>query len=192
VISREEGKAWLRMDTSKKTILIIGGSLGAKSINEAIDQHLEEILNLDVQIVWQTGTPYYQQAKTRAEGRPNVKVFEFIREMEYAYAAADIVISRAGALAIAELCIAARPVIFVPYPYAAEDHQTSNAMALVEHNAALLVKDSDAATELLNKLKHLLVDNKMQELMTKNLKTLAIKDADERIAAKVMEIAIGN
>jgi len=141
-------------------------------------------------VIWQTGKPYYQTAVKRAKAfEGKVKVFEFIREMDYAYAAADVVISRAGALAIAELCIIGKPVIFVPFPYAAEDHQTSNAMALVEHNAAMMVKDSDAATELVKKLKTLLHDTAMQDIMMASLKNLAIKDADERIAEKVIEIA---
>jgi UDP-N-acetylglucosamine--N-acetylmuramyl-(pentapeptide) pyrophosphoryl-undecaprenol N-acetylglucosamine transferase len=189
VISRKEGQHWLGMDESKRTVLIVGGSLGAKSINEAVDLHLETILQEQIQVIWQTGKPYYQQARARAEGINGVKVFDFIREMDFAYAAADVVISRAGALAIAELCIAAKPVIFVPYPYAAEDHQTSNALALVEHNAAELVKDNEVKTELFKKLKILLKDSMMQELMIRNLKALAIRNADERIAGKVVEIA---
>lgn len=190
VISRVEGQNWLGLDGNKKTILVVGGSLGAKAINEAIDKGLEDILADGVQLVWQTGKPYYEQAKQRAaafEGK--IKVFDFIREMDYAYAAADMVISRAGALAIAELCIVAKPVIFVPFPYAAEDHQTSNAMALVEHNAAIMVKDSDAKAELVKKLRSLLKDESMQDLMRSNLKAVAIKDADERIAKKIIEIA---
>ena len=189
-ITGEEGQAWLGLNKNKKTLLIVGGSLGAQSINETIDARLEEILEEGVQLVWQTGKPYYEQAKKRAAEFGNkVKVFDFIKEMDYAYAAADVVISRAGALAIAELCIVAKPVIFVPYPFAAEDHQTSNAMALVEHNAAMMVKNSDAKTELVSKLKKLLKDNAMQELMSTNLRALAIKDADERIAKKVFEIS---
>lgn len=189
-LSRAEGQAWLGMNNFRKTILVVGGSLGAKSINEAIDASLEDILQQDVQIVWQTGKPYYEQAKQRAAAfGDKVKVFDFIREMDYAYAAADVVVSRAGALAIAELCIVAKPVIFVPYPFAAEDHQTSNALALVEHNAAMMVKDSDAKTELVKKLKMLLQDASMQEIMVKALKALAIKDADKRIAEKVLAIA---
>lgn len=189
-VSRAEGQAWLGMDNHKATILIVGGSLGAQSINETIDSRLEELLEEGVQLVWQTGKPYYEQAKKRATAfGDKVKVFAFIKEMEYAYAAADVVISRAGALAIAELCIVAKPVIFVPYPFAAEDHQTSNAMALVEHNAAMMVKNSDAKTELVNKLKKLLKDDAMQELMSSNLQAMAIKDADERIAKKVLEIS---
>jgi UDP-N-acetylglucosamine--N-acetylmuramyl-(pentapeptide) pyrophosphoryl-undecaprenol N-acetylglucosamine transferase len=189
-VTRAAGQEWLGMNPVRKTILVVGGSLGAKSINEAIDAGLEEILKDDVQIVWQTGKPYYQQAAARVKGlEGRVKVMEFIREMDKAYAAADVVISRAGALAIAELCIVAKPVIFVPYPFAAEDHQTSNAMALVAHNAALIVKDNDAKTELVKKLKHLLSDQPMQEVMEESLKKIAIKDADERITRKVFEIA---
>ena len=192
-ITSEEGKLWFGVTNSGKTILVVGGSLGAKSINESIDAHLDEIMKEDVQLIWQTGKHYYDQAKRRgSEYGDRVKVFEFIKEMDYAYAAADVVISRAGALAIAELCIAGKPVIFVPYPHAAEDHQTSNALALVAHNAALLVKDHDAKTELLKKLKTLLHDNAMQEIMSRNLKAMAIKDADERIANKVIEIAKAN
>jgi UDP-N-acetylglucosamine--N-acetylmuramyl-(pentapeptide) pyrophosphoryl-undecaprenol N-acetylglucosamine transferase len=190
-ITRAEGQVWLGLNANKRTILIVGGSLGAKSINETIDAQLEEILAEDVQLVWQTGKPYYEQAKQRAAAYSDkVKVFEFIREIDYAYAAMDIVISRAGALAIAELCIAGKPVVFVPYPFAAEDHQTSNAMALVEHNAAMMVRDNDAKTELVKKLKHLLHDNAMQDVMKESLKRLAIRNADERIAKKVLEIAI--
>lgn len=189
-VTHSDGLKWAGLDEQKKTVLIVGGSLGAKSINEAIDAHLEELLDAGLQVIWQTGKPYHEQAKKRAEGKEGVvKVFDFIRDMDYAYAAADVVISRAGALAIAELCIVAKPVIFVPYPFAAEDHQTSNAMALVEHNAAMMVKNSDAKADLVNKLKKLLTDNAMQELMTRNLQALAIKDADERIAKKVLEIS---
>lgn len=189
-VTHNDGLKWAGLDEQKKTVLVVGGSLGAKSINEAIDAHLDELLDAGLQVIWQTGKPYHEQAKKRAAGKEGVvKVFDFIKDMDYAYAAADVVISRAGALAIAELCIVAKPVIFVPYPFAAEDHQTSNAMALVEHNAAMMVKNSDAKADLVNKLKKLLTDNAMQELMTRNLQALAIKDADERIAKKVLEIS---
>lgn len=189
-ITREEGQSWLGLNEQRKTVLIVGGSLGARSINEAIDQHLDELLKEDVQLIWQTGKLYHEQALKRSEGlKGKVRVFDFIKEMDYAYAAADVVISRAGALAIAELCIVAKPVIFVPFPFAAEDHQTSNAMALVEHNAAMMVNNSDAKTELVSKLKNLLKDERMQELMKKNLQALAIKDADERIAKTVLKIS---
>ena len=192
-VTKKEGLNWAGLSEDKKVILIVGGSLGAKAINETVDAELENLLQEDVQVIWQTGKLYYEQAKSRASSFTNqVKVFDFIKEMDFAYAAADVVISRAGALAIAELCIVAKPVIFVPFPFAAEDHQTSNAMALVEHNAAMMVKNSDAKTDLLKKLKKLLNDNAMQELMTKNLQAMAIKDADERIARKVLEISSKN
>ncbi len=188
-----EGKNYFGLQQGVKTILIVGGSLGAKSINESIDAQLDELMKEDVQVIWQTGKPYYEQAKKRAESyNSKLKVHDFIKEMDKAYAAADIVISRAGALAIAELCIAGRPVIFVPYPHAAEDHQTSNAMALVKRDAAVLVKDSDTPAELVKKLKEILKDEEMQKRMSANLKKMAIKDADERIANKVIELALAS
>ena len=185
-----EGKAWFGLKEGITTILIIGGSLGAKTINESIDANLDAIVEAGVQLIWQTGKLYYQQAAKRAaEYAGKVVVKEFRSEMWYAYAAADIVVSRAGALAIAELCIAAKPVIFVPYPFAAEDHQTSNAMALVQKNAAMLVKDADAKEHLLDSIKALLADKSFQTEMAGNLKKMAIKDASERIAKKIIEIA---
>ncbi len=186
----DEGKAFFGIEHKGQTILVIGGSLGAKSINEGIEADLEDILKEDVNILWQTGKLNFEQAKrSAAKYGDRVKVFDFIQHMDYAYAAADIVVSRAGALAIAELCIAGKPVIFVPYPHAAEDHQTSNAMSLVTHNAAMLVKDQDVRTDLVKKLKTVLYDSAMQDVMRKNLKAMAITDADERIAGKVIEIA---
>ena len=186
----QQGKAWFELAQGVKTILIVGGSLGAKSINESIAARLDELMQEDVQIIWQTGKNYYEQAyKLVARYKSRVKVFDFIKDMDKAYAAAEIVISRAGALAIAELCIAGKAVIFVPYPYAAEDHQTSNAMALVQQNAALLVKDSEVNTELIEKLKTIINDSGLQESMARNIKKLAIKDADERIAWRVIELS---
>jgi len=186
-----DGKAFFGLEEHVRTILIIGGSLGARSINESIDAQLDELLKDEVQVIWQTGKPYYEQAMKRsADHKSRVKVLEFISDMDYAYAAADIVISRAGALAIAELCIAGKPVVFVPYPFAAEDHQTSNAMALVNHGAAMLVKDSVVKAELLRTVTELIADRNKQEIMSRNIKELAISDADERIANKVIEIAM--
>lgn len=188
-VSKTEGVKQFGLKENKKIVLIVGGSLGAKAINEAIEEGLDILLREDVQIIWQTGKLYYEQAKQKAESfKDRVKVFAFIKEMDCAYAAADIVISRAGALAISELCIVAKPVVFVPYPFAAEDHQTSNAMSLVEKEAALMVKNEHAQTELVKEVKQLLANNKLQDVMIKNLKALAVKDADVRIANKVIEI----
>jgi len=188
-LTPQEGLQHFGLFTGRKTLLIVGGSLGAQSINEAVSEHLDELLSWDIQIIWQTGKPYYETAKKHAADNTHVKVYDFIKEMDYAYAAADVIISRAGALAIAELCIVAKPVIFVPYPFAAEDHQTKNAMALVEHNAAEIVPNNEAKTLLKTKLKDLLNDEVAQEVMRKNLKALAIVDADDRIAEKVLELS---
>ncbi len=189
-VTAAEGRAAFGIDGPGKVVLVVGGSLGAKSINEAIGAGLESLLSERLQIIWQTGTPYYELAQQQAAPFGNsVKVFDFIRRMDQAYAAADIVVSRAGALAIAELCIAAKPVIFVPYPYAAEDHQTSNAMSLVQHNAAQLVRDADVKTDLIPKLQKLLHDAAGQSIMHQALQQLAIRDADERIARTVIQLA---
>ncbi len=178
------------LDAEMKTVLVIGGSLGAKSINEAIDAGLEELMAQNLQLIWQTGAPYYEQAKAKAEKfGSRVVVVNFIKEMGHAYAAADVVVSRAGALAIAELCIVGKPVIFVPYPFAADDHQKANAKALVTNEGALMIADNEAATTLITKLIALLRDETMQKSMTRNLMAMAIKDADERIANKVIAIA---
>ncbi|MEZ5018306.1 MAG: undecaprenyldiphospho-muramoylpentapeptide beta-N-acetylglucosaminyltransferase [Flavipsychrobacter sp.] len=188
-VSRAEGIKKFELKEDKKTILVVGGSLGAKAINEAIDRGVEGLLSDDVQIIWQTGKFYYEQAKQRVtNSSERVKVFEFIKDMDLAYAAADVVVSRAGALAISELCIVAKPVVFVPFPFAAEDHQTSNAMSLVEKGAALMVKNDKAEEELVERVKQLLEDTELQEKMIKNLNALAVKDADVRIANKVIEI----
>ena len=190
LITREEARLAFGIEGESRVVLVVGGSLGAKSVNEAIGAGLSSIVAEDVQLIWQTGKPYHETARRQASDfGSNVRVYEFIRQMDYAYAAADVVVSGAGALAIAELCIAGKPVIFVPYPFAAEDHQTSNAMALVQHNAAQLVRDSDAGTDLIPKLKILLHDVATQSIMREALNRLAIHDADDRIARELIAMA---
>jgi UDP-N-acetylglucosamine--N-acetylmuramyl-(pentapeptide) pyrophosphoryl-undecaprenol N-acetylglucosamine transferase len=192
-VSKAEARAALGIDPEAKLILIVGGSLGAKSVNEAIGAGLEKLMAEGVQLLWQTGKPYIETAKVQAApyaGR--VLATEFIRQMDLAYAASDLVVSRAGALAIAELCIAAKPVIFVPYPFAAEDHQTSNAMALVKHSAAQIVSNDAAATDLVPKLISLLHDEAAQSSMSEALRKLAIHDADDRIARELIAMAHPN
>jgi UDP-N-acetylglucosamine--N-acetylmuramyl-(pentapeptide) pyrophosphoryl-undecaprenol N-acetylglucosamine transferase len=193
LMTREEACAKLGLDASTKTVLVVGGSLGAKSVNEAVGAGLQEILETGAQLLWQTGKPYFETAKGQAaDAGSAVHVRDFIREMEAGYVAADFVISRAGALAIAELCIAAKPVVFVPYPHAAEDHQTSNASALVAKGAALMVADSAAPADLIPTLKKLMEDAQLQEQMRAALTDLAIRDADERIARHVIALAEGD
>lgn len=189
-ISHEEACAHFGLSLQKTTLLVIGGSLGARAINEAISKALPALTGKDVQILWQTGKTGYEKFFSAAkpfEGQVVVK--EFIREMDTAYAAADIVVSRAGALAIAELCIAAKPVIFVPYPFAAEDHQTSNARALVEKGAARMVADNRASEELLPEILSLLPDENKKAQMRRALNDIAVRNADERIAAQIISIA---
>jgi len=189
-ITKQEGIDFFQLNASKKIVFAFGGSLGAKSINETLKQQFQEIVAQGAQLIWQTGTSFFQQAKEAVQGlESQVKVYEFIREMDYAYAAADVIIARAGASSIAELCIVGKPVVFVPFPFASEDHQTHNAMALVQRNAALLVKDSEAQHELIPKIITLINDTQMCNLMQTNLHELAIKDADISIAKKLIDIA---
>lgn len=191
-LSHEEGLQAFGLRSDKKTLLVVGGSLGARSINRTIEAGIETLKAMNIQLIWQTGKLFFEQAKACVRDVPGMVVTEFITKMEEAYTAADWVISRAGALAISELCIVAKPVIFVPYPYAAEDHQTSNAMALVDHNAALMVKDNEVDEDLLPKLKMMIGDEDMQQIMKEELKRLAIKDADVQIAKRVASIINGN
>ena len=187
-VSRDEGIKFFELDASKKTILAVGGSLGAKSINEAIAKNINSFANDNLQLIWQTGKPYAEQAKTIAKGLPNVWANDFINQMENAYAAADVVISRAGAMAIAELCVVQKPVLFVPFPFAAEDHQTVNAMKLVNKNAGLIIKDSDASEKLVSTVIALVKDETKQNELKKNISVLAIVDADIRVAAEVLRL----
>lgn len=185
-VSKSEGISFFRLDSNKKTILAVGGSLGAKSINEALANHINEFENNNLQLIWQTGITTFQEYKTIAEGRKNIWCYAFIKEMEMAYAAADIIISRAGAMAIAEICVAAKPTVFVPFPLAAEDHQTTNAKYLVNQQAALMVKDSAAKKELVSTVIVLSKDEEQQKLLSKNCQSLAVVNADEMIAKQIL------
>jgi len=185
--SKTEAIKFFSLNEMKKTVLVVGGSLGAKSINEAIDMHLDEFLKAGLQIIWQTGKPYAATAKKRCEGKNSVWVNEFITQMENAYGAADIVVSRSGAMTVAELCVAKKPVIFVPYPFAAEDHQTVNAKRLVEKNAAMMIKDSEVKEKLLQTIIDLANNETKQNEMKVNISKLAVVNADERVADEVLK-----
>ena len=186
-ISKSEALQQFGLSGDKQTVLVVGGSLGAKSINEAIDKHLDVLLQNNLQLIWQTGKPYAAKAKERAEGKSGIWVNEFISGMEMAYAAADMVISRAGAMSIAELCVVKKPVLFVPYPFAAEDHQTVNAMRLVNKNAALMVKDSEAIDKVVPMIIELSKNEAKQQELKNNIGQLAITNADEIIATEILE-----
>ena len=174
----------------KKTILITGGSLGARTLNDSVLAGLDKIIAADVQIIWQTGKFYYKSIIERLgeNYHPDVRIVEFLNRMDLAYAAADIIISRAGAGTIAELCVLKKPVILVPSPNVAEDHQTKNALALVQENAAAFVADRDAATKLIDKALELLSDKETQKKLSDNIGKLAMPDADEVIAREVMKM----
>lgn len=186
-ITKNEGLKFFSLEENKKTVLVVGGSLGAKTINEAIDKGMDELLQQGVQLIWQTGKPYAIKAKERVAGKKAVWANEFITQMEYAYAAADIVVARSGAMTVAELCVVKKPVLFVPYPFAAEDHQTVNAMQLVKKNAALMVKDSEAKEKLLFTTIELAKDESHQSELKSNIAALAITDADKKIAEVILK-----
>lgn len=187
-ISRSEGIQFFGLDTAKKTVFVTGGSLGAKGINEAIDANVDEFTKNNVQLIWQTGKPYADKASARAAENKNIWANSFITQMEYAYAAADIVISRAGAMSVAELCVARKPVVFVPFPFAAEDHQTANAQNLVNKQAGLMIKDSEAKEKLVPAVIALAKNEQQQNLFKENIGKLAVTNADEVVASEVLRL----
>lgn len=204
-VSREEAANHFGLDAQRKTILIIGGSLGARTLNETMIAGLDMIKqHPEIQFIWQVGKVYIEQVKTtlaeysgkpvcnqHVEGLPNLYVNDFIKSMEYAYAASDLVVSRAGAGSISEFCLLGKPVILVPSPNVAEDHQTQNALALVNRNAALYVKDSEANRQLMNlAIETVCNDDKLKEL-GKNILDMALPNSAEIIASEVLRLADG-
>jgi UDP-N-acetylglucosamine--N-acetylmuramyl-(pentapeptide) pyrophosphoryl-undecaprenol N-acetylglucosamine transferase len=188
---RKDALSYFQLNQEKTTLLVIGGSQGALSINESIRSNIELITSKDVQIIWQTGEKYYNTARNIIEQQktPQIKVHAFIQRMDYAYAAADLVVSRAGAIAISELCAVKKPTIFVPLPHAAEDHQTKNAMALVKKNAALMVRDSDAKESIGNLIINLIEETKKRSLLATNIAKLAHLNAADVIADEILALA---
>jgi UDP-N-acetylglucosamine--N-acetylmuramyl-(pentapeptide) pyrophosphoryl-undecaprenol N-acetylglucosamine transferase len=183
--NREEALKFFGLETSKKTLLVIGGSLGARTINQSIEAGLEKLKDAGLQVIWQTGKNYVVKNNMRG---PGVDIRPFIYEMNLAYAAADLVVSRAGALSIAELAQVKKPVILVPSPNVAEDHQTKNAMALVNREAAVLVRDSDAREMLTNEIIALAGNEVKQVQLKNNIGTFAMPDAASRIVEEVMRV----
>jgi UDP-N-acetylglucosamine--N-acetylmuramyl-(pentapeptide) pyrophosphoryl-undecaprenol N-acetylglucosamine transferase len=186
-LDKGEALSFFGLDSGKRTVLVVGGSLGARSINEAVEAELDELLRQGWQLIWQTGKNDASRWKAAVAGKSGVWVNEFITRMELGYAAADVVVSRAGAMALAELCVVKKPVVFVPYPFAAEDHQTANAQGLVAQQAALMVKDSEAKEGLMPVLLALLSNEEEQNKLRTNIGKLAITDADDRIATEILK-----
>ena len=183
---REQGINFFELDANKRTILVMGGSLGARSINQSVEAYLERLPD-NIQLLWQTGNNYFEHAKMLLDRHktPNVKIFAFINRIDLAYSAADLVVSRAGAGAISELSIAAKPCILTPSPNVAEDHQTKNAMVLVEKNAAIMVSDSDAHKKLMSKAIETVQNKQTLDTLAKEIKNLAKHHAAESIAAEI-------
>ncbi len=186
-ISKHEALQFFGLGEERKTVLIVGGSLGARSINQAIANGLTELENAGLQIIWQTGKTDAPKWQSAAAGMKFVWVREFITEMQTAYAAADLVVSRAGAMAVAELCVVEKPVVFVPFPFAAEDHQTVNAKHLVDKGAAIMVKDSEAVRQVVPTIVELARDEQKQMALKQNIARQKITDADKRIADEILK-----
>ncbi|HYC39396.1 MAG TPA: undecaprenyldiphospho-muramoylpentapeptide beta-N-acetylglucosaminyltransferase [Chitinophagaceae bacterium] len=182
-VSREEAVRFFSLDPARTTVLVIGGSQGARSVNEAIESGFARIVENGLQLIWQTGRLFHP----KVEVRKSAWIGEFITKMEFAYAAADMIVSRSGAMSVAEICVAGKPVVFVPYPHAAEDHQTVNAMRLVNRDAALLIRDAEAREKLVPTVLELAADEERRREMKKNLEPLAITNADDRIAAEILK-----
>ena len=185
-VTRSQARRFFNLDENKTTVLAVGGSLGAKSINEALANRLDAFKTHDLQLIWQTGKTTAAVYKDKATSYQNIWIDDFITQMEMAYAAADIVISRSGAMAVTELCVVKKPVIFVPFPHAAEDHQTVNAQTLVNKKAALMIKDNEANEKLIGMTISLAENKDLQKELSDNIGKLAITNADETIARQIL------
>ena len=191
-IKTKTNKALKYFDISgnKKVLLIMGGSLGAQTINESITNNLDLIAKSNIDVIWQTGKYYFNTISESFKGSKikNIKIVDFISRMDYAYAVSDLIVARAGASTISELCLAGKPIILVPSPNVAEDHQTKNAMALVKNNAALMIKDSDARKELIPEAIQLINNSNLVETLGRNCKKMGIKNSAERIVNEIYKL----
>ncbi len=190
IINKDEAYGYFKLDAEKPVVLIVGGSLGARTLNESVMSNLELIRKSEAQLVWQTGSYYYKEMLERlGDNYPkNLQAMEFVSRMDLAYAVADVVISRAGAGTISELCLLGKPSVLVPSPNVAEDHQTKNAMALVENQAALLIKDADSKEQLWSETFKLLNDKMKLNSLSENIKKLAKPNAAKEIVDVIMEV----
>lgn len=189
-VKAAEAYEFFGFSPAKKTLLIVGGSLGARTINQSIIAHLDSLAATDIQIIWQTGKFYIEDARKSAEKfkTKNLLVTDFVSRMDYAYSIADLVISRAGASSISELCLLAKPTILVPSPNVAEDHQTQNALALVRNNAAIMIKDIESKEKLVPEALNLIQNNVDLQKLSENIYKLAEKNSADRIADEVIKL----
>jgi len=183
---RKEAIEYFNLDPSKKTLLVLGGSLGARRINQLIEKELRTLLSLNVQVIWQCGKFYLEDYKKY--NKHNVQVLAFIERMDLVYAAADVVISRAGASSVSELCIVGKPVIFIPSPNVAEDHQTKNAEAIVKKKGAILLKESQLDEDFSLVFESLIKDQGKQDQLSENIKLLAKPKATEQIVDAIVKL----
>ena len=187
---KEEALKYFRLDGNKKTVLVIGGSLGARSMNEAIRNGLQKFPEHDIQLIWQTGRNYYSVAQESVKGfeEKGIRCHDFISRMDLAYSVADVVVSRAGASSVSELELVAKPCVLVPSPNVAEDHQAKNAMALVNKDAALLVRDSETNQILVDRAIGLIKDTEKQKILSQNISKLALRNSAEKIVEEIYEM----
>ncbi len=183
---RGQALAYYNLDPNKKTVLIIGGSLGAKQINELIEDSLTLFLKINLQVIWQCGSYYNEMYKDR--NSVSVQVHAFLDKMDLAYSAADFIISRAGALSVSELCLVGKPVIFIPSPNVSEDHQTKNAMAIAKKNAALLIKESELEEKFESEFQNMVNSEEMQQELSKNIKSLGRPNATKDIVTEIEKL----
>lgn len=187
---KEKAVEHFGLTQDRRTILVLGGSLGARTLNQAVLADMEKLKKSGYQVLWQSGKFYFKemQAKLEESGLKHIHLTEFIREMDFAYAAADVIVSRAGALSVSELSLVGKPVIFIPSPNVAEDHQTKNAMAYVNHQAALLLRDAEAVGQLKNRIDHVMQDAALASELGNNMKKLAKPDAANAIVNELEKL----
>ena len=184
---KQEGVTYFKLDATKKTLLILGGSLGARRVNQLIAKEIDFLLATEIQIFWQCGKLYFEEYKHFNE-KKNVQVVAFIDKMDLIYAASDFVISRAGASSVSELCLVGKPVIFIPSPNVAEDHQTKNAKAIVDNNAAMLLKENELDEKFENVFTDLILNEKKQIELSQNIKKLAKPNATKDIVEQILKL----
>ena len=185
-IASAEAKNQFELDVNKKTLLVLGGSLGARTINNLIAKKLEYLLNLGFNIIWQCGKLYYDEFKSLEN--KHVKIVAFIDRMDLGYSAADIIISRAGASSVSELAVVGKPTVFIPSPNVAEDHQTKNALAIVDKDAAILIKEKDLELNFDNEIQNLISNQDLLRTLSTNFKALAQPNATESIVKEIEKI----
>jgi len=187
---KTEAAHYFGLDTNKKTIFLTGGSLGARTLNESVLNHLELFINKEVQIIWQCGKFYYEDIKKlfNEADYPSIRLMPFVSRVDLAYSMSDVIIARAGASTISELCLVKKPTVLVPSPNVTADHQTKNAMALVEKNATVLIKDSAAKDTLMPYVFSLLENNVKQQELSSNIAKLGLKDSAKEIAKEIISL----